>query len=79
MIFGLETKQQLPERWTPLEAVAVIKCLDEDGDPALYLTSTHGLNSWERLGMLAAAQVTSSCDLRDRFLPDDAEDDEAGG
>ena len=67
MIFGLETQYPLPEHWTPLEAVAVIKCLDEKGDPTLWMTSTESLNSWERLGMLTAARDIT----RSQFVPED--------
>ncbi len=74
MIFGVETKQPLPDGWTPLEAVAVIKCLDEDGDPTLYLAATEALSSWESLGMLTAARDAQAGDVQARFIEEDDED-----
>lgn len=78
MIFGLETNRQLPANWTPIEAVAVVKCLDEDGDVSLYLASTKSLSAWEEIGMLTAALDTTRTDLRQGFEPDgnEEEDDE---
>lgn len=49
----------LPEGFTPLEAVSVIKALDEEGRVSLLMRSTEGLNSWESLGMLAAAAAVT--------------------
>lgn len=48
----LEVVKDLPEGWTPLEMVAVVKCLDEDGDLALAWRSTNGITPWEAVGML---------------------------
>jgi hypothetical protein len=75
MIFGLEPRHPLPENWTPLEAVAVVKCLDGDGNLALDVVSTTGVTGWEALGMLTAAAATETDDLREAFRPDDEEDD----
>lgn len=55
MIFGLETRHPLPDKWTPVEALALVKCLDENGELRLYQATTTGLTSWEALGMLTAA------------------------
>lgn len=79
MIFGLEPCAALPDDWTPLEAVAIIKCLDEDGDVALHVTSTAGLNGWERLGMLTAAVDVSRAYLADRFEPDQQTEEDGDG
>jgi hypothetical protein len=76
MIFGLNPKNPLPEGWVPLEAAAVIKCLDEEGNPALYLSHTENLSTWESLGMLTIARRTVEDELADGFIED--EDDELG-
>lgn len=52
--FGLEVTP-LPEGCIPLEAVVLIRCLDEDGDPTIEIRSTDGLASWDRIGMLTVA------------------------
>jgi len=70
MIFNLTPTQDLPDRFTPVEAVAIIKCLDEDGDPALVLRTTEGLTGWEAVGMLTAALDTQRSDLREDFGED---------
>lgn len=57
-VLGLDVLS-LPEGFTPLEAVSVIKALDEEGRVSLLMRSTEGLNSWESLGMLAAAAAVT--------------------
>lgn len=42
----------LPDRWTPLSAIVLVKCLDEDGDPTWALRRTSGLSDEELLGAL---------------------------
>lgn len=74
MIFDLESGS-LPDGWTPLEAIAVVKCLDEDGGVALSTRSTDGLTTWEGAGMLLAAMDTWREDLRDGFERDDEDPD----
>lgn len=53
MIYGLETRP-LPEGYIPLEAVAVIKCLDAEGEPVLLTRSTD-MRIWDSVGMLTVA------------------------
>jgi hypothetical protein len=63
MIFGLETSEaELPEGWTPLEAVAVLKCLDEEGNVAFCVRSTEALSDMEAYALLS---VTASLQKRE--------------
>lgn len=62
MIFGLDA-QELPEGYTPLEATAVVKALDETGGVSLVVRSTSSLNAWESLGMLDAAAASARADI----------------
>jgi hypothetical protein len=71
VIFGLETEHPLPDGWTAIEAVAVVKCINEDAKPALVLAATPSLSSWEALGMLEAGRDTTAADLRECFYEDD--------
>jgi len=57
MIYGLEA-DAIGERVTPIEAVAIIKALDENGDPVTFLRITSGLGMLECFGMLAIAAKT---------------------
>lgn len=70
-IFGMPTKHHLPENWVPLEATAVLKCLDENGEPVLYLAHTDGITSWESIGMLTIARRTIEDELASGFIGDD--------
>lgn len=45
----------VPADFTPLEGVAAIKCLAEDGNVCLMVVKTSGLAAWEAFGMLAYA------------------------
>lgn len=72
-IFGLAPRAPLPEGWTPLEATAVLKCLDEEGDVVYYIATTEGLLLVEQLGMLTAAAATTTEDLNRAFRSVDDE------
>jgi hypothetical protein len=74
LIFGMLT-EPIPERWTPFEAIAVLKCLDEDGEVALCLRSTESLRSWDSVGMLTVALDTSRARAAAGFVGDDDDDD----
>jgi hypothetical protein len=63
VIFGLEPSCSLPENWTPLDAVAVIKCLDEDGDLTFAIRSTETLSDWESFGLLEIAAKSQASDI----------------
>lgn len=64
MIFNLTTSEpELPENWTPLEAVAVIKCLDEEGSPCFAIRSTETLSGWEAVGLLEVAAKAQINDI----------------
>ncbi|MEY2472707.1 MAG: hypothetical protein QOK28_2036 [Actinomycetota bacterium] len=51
VLSGLEV-HPLEPNWTPIEAFVLIKCLDEDGDPAWVYRTTNKLNREELLGAL---------------------------
>lgn len=71
---GLDA-QDLPEHWTPLDAIAVIKCLDEDGETALVVRTSDGLRVWDSVGLLTVALDTERERAQDMFVSED-EDDE---
>lgn len=73
-MFGLSF-DEIPDDAIPLEAIAVIKCLDQEGNTMLYLRATEGLSSWESLGMLSIAKRTQEDSLAEGFI-DEGEDDE---
>lgn len=73
-IFGLESRGPWPEGWTPLEAMAVVKALNEEGQLALVLASTAGLSCWEAAGMLRAGARQQEEELAGAFREDDGED-----
>ena len=66
--------KDIPENWTPLEAVMSIKCLDEDGDVCLATRKTSGLAPWDAYGMLSyALDDYSSSTLANACSEDDDE------
>jgi hypothetical protein len=73
-IFGLDA-MALPESYTPLESIAVIKALDETGQVSLLIRSTDGLNTWEQIGMLDTAMTVTREGLCKTF-EDETEEDE---
>lgn len=66
----------LPEGSTPLEAVVVVKCLDNHGSPTIAVRVSEGLMAWEAVGMLIAASDMARGDLQSDFftLYTDSED-----
>jgi hypothetical protein len=48
--------QPLPDKWTPLEALVITKCLDEDGDSTWCYRTTSVPNREELLGALIVHQ-----------------------
>lgn len=74
-LMGLDVLE-LPEGFVPLEAVAVIKALDEESRVSLLMRSTDGLNAWESLGMLDAACATTRDGLVSSFESDDIDNDD---
>lgn len=74
MIFGLEPSHNLPENWTPIDAVAVVKCLNEDGELTFMISSTETLSDWECYGLLEiAAKSQENAILQN--LEDNGEED----
>lgn len=69
-VFGIELDGDLPEGWTPLEAVVTMKCLDEKGEVAMDHFASHGLNSFEAWAM---SQWTADT-LRDGLRSKDDDD-----
>lgn len=70
MIYGLEA-EPLGNNIIPIEAIAVIKCLDEEGEPMFFIRSTRTLGDMEAVGMLTAAQALQVQEINDRFEDDD--------
>lgn len=68
-IFGLEPSEPMHDGWTPLEATAVVKCLDEDGNLVFAIRSTETLTDWEAFAMLELAARAQARDVLEGFEP----------
>lgn len=75
MKIDLEFSNTIPDNCTPLEAVAMVKCLDEDGDVTWFRISTDALNLMESLGMLRSAVIVLEDTVRESFMRDDDGED----
>lgn len=80
-VYGLDTGD-LPEAWRPLNAIAIVECLDLDdnspdlpGAKRLCVRSTDDLDAWTAIGMLEAV----AADLKSQYVaglePVDGEED----
>jgi hypothetical protein len=69
-VYGLEMAD-LPEGWTPLSAVVIVKALNEDGRPVWASRISEDLTSVEALGMLQMVEAWTLDDLRDAQEGDD--------
>lgn len=52
MKLDIEFDGDLPEGFTPLEGIVVLKGFDSDGDVAIQARATENLSTWESMGML---------------------------
>jgi len=75
MIYGLEA-EPFPEGWTPLDAVAVIKCLDQEGNTAFLIRSTSTLSDWECYGLLSIAAAQEKKEILDNFEEEEISEDD---
>jgi hypothetical protein len=61
----------LPESWTPLEAICMVKCLGEEGSPKWALRMTSGVNEEELLGALVIHVELLKRDMLDDWKDED--------
>jgi hypothetical protein len=59
--------QPLPEGYTPLEVVAVVKCLDREGEPLLCIRYSNGVDPWDASGWLLSALDKSRMETLGQF------------
>lgn len=43
--------RDLPDGFTELERIEIVKALDTEGEPCIWHGSTPGLRTWEAIGM----------------------------
>lgn len=72
MKLRVEFRGELPENWTPIDSVAMVKCLDIDGEPALCIRTSDGVTPWEALGMMEAGALMARDVLRNMFKEEGA-------
>ena len=60
----------VPEGWTPIDAVVLIKCLDDEGAPRWALRTTTGINDEELLGALVVRTDLLRRDMVAAFVDD---------
>lgn len=78
MKLDLEFHDTIPVNATPLEAVAMVKCLDENGLVTWYNVITDNLNLMEAFGMLMSAVVVTGTKVEANFEADPGDNDEHG-
>jgi hypothetical protein len=64
---GLELDDNLPDGWTPLEAIVTAKCLDTNGNVQTFHSATPTLSTYEAVGLLRWTQLV----LEDALLGDE--------
>lgn len=73
-VYGLEVGP-LGDGYIPLEAIVIVKALDDAGDSTLVIRHAGQMNDWERVGMLSAA-LDIAKEQTARSWRFDSEDDE---
>ena len=69
-IYGLDAAP-LPDNYTPVEAVAIVKCLDERGEVTVIYRRTDGLYVWDTVGMMTVALEVAKSYAVGGFGPQD--------
>jgi hypothetical protein len=67
--------EEIPAHATPLEAVVIVKALDEDNQLCLYRRGSNGLTPWEIVGILQVLLDRARDDAQEGY-EEDAGDDE---
>ncbi len=74
-VYGLDL-DPLGDGYIPLEAICIVKALDEDGDPTLVIRHAGNLNDWERVGMLSSALDIAKEQTAASWRSDQGDDDD---
>ncbi len=61
----------LPEGWTPIELLLLVKCLDDEGNPTWCYRATEGINREELLGALRVHAALTEKELVDEWSSPD--------
>ncbi|MDP9396166.1 MAG: hypothetical protein M3Q27_18675 [Actinomycetota bacterium] len=75
LVRGLRAAWPLPEGWTPVAAIFLIKCLDKDGEPTWAFRMTDGLSEEELLGALTIRMELLKTDLLEQYNRSDDDDE----
>lgn len=57
----------LPDGWQPIETALLIKCLDDEGNPAWAFRTTDGVNDEELLGTLIVRSDMLRAEILSQF------------
>lgn len=74
LLRGIELLE-LPSGYTPLEAVVLIKALDEDGDVQWLTRYSKDIHMMEALGALHAALTLATRDMVTVYTPEEEGED----
>lgn len=76
-IAGVEMKHGLDDRWTVIEALVLLKTIDNDhSSPSYHFRSSQGLSMPEAIGMLEANAMDLKLDWHNVMKPVDDNDGE---
>lgn len=64
------TITSLPDGWTPLESLCMVKCLDEDGKPKWAFRMSDGINDEEMLGAMVLHTEMFKKEMMDDWVGD---------
>jgi hypothetical protein len=65
----------LPDNYTPLSTIVILKTLDDEGDIAWFTRQAKDLHNIEALGALTAARNLMSHDVMGMYMPDNEGDE----
>lgn len=67
-IFGVSVPA-IPEGAVAVEAIVLVKAIDADGEPTIFLRSSDGLAPWDMVGVLVMAADIERERAASGFLP----------
>lgn len=60
---GLDLEADPPAGWIPLDVIVIAKCLNENGEVALFHTTSPSLKTYEAVGLVRWTQLRLETDL----------------
>jgi len=74
-VFGIDAGD-LPDGVMVADCVVILRAMEPDGEPAIYIRRSEGLAVWDAIGLTTIALDTFRDNAQECFIPDDEDEEE---